>query len=209
VRCTVCTLRDVCRGAGDGFRSTPHLSQRHRHLPPLLVVLGRFLAIAVERALTAFMRAVVQRVKEASVSVDGDVVGAIGVGFLVLVCAMEGDADSDVAWLRAKLPALRVFPNDAGRFDRSLTDVGGALLVVSQFTLAAELSPGRSKGNRPAFTGAEAPDAAAARVAALAAGLRADGVVVETGRFGAHMDVALINDGPVTLWLDSRPGTVA
>ena len=151
------------------------------------------------------MRAVVQRVSQASVTVDGEVVGAIGVGLAVLVCAMAGDGDSDVAWMRVKLPALRIFPNDAGRFDRALADVGGAVLLVSQFTLAAELAPGRSKGNRPAFTGAEAPDAAAARVAALADGLRADGVAVETGRFGAHMDVALVNSGPVTLWLDSRP----
>jgi D-tyrosyl-tRNA(Tyr) deacylase len=170
---------------------------------------GGFLAEWLARAFTAEMRAVVQRVSEASVTVDGEVVGAIGVGFLVLVCAMDGDGDSDVAWMRAKLPALRIFPNEAGRFDRSLTDVGGAILLVSQFTLSAELAPGRSKGNRPAFTGAEAPAAAAARVDALAAALREDGVVVETGRFGAHMEVALVNSGPVTLWLESRPGTAA
>jgi D-tyrosyl-tRNA(Tyr) deacylase len=151
------------------------------------------------------MRALVQRVSSAAVLVDGGVVGAIGPGLLVLACAMDGDTDEDVAWLAAKLPALRVFPDAQDRMNLALGDAPGrGLLVVSQFTLSADLGPGVSKGNRPAFTAAMAPAPAAAMVDDLVGRLRAAGCTVETGRFGAHMAVQLVNDGPVTLWLDTR-----
>jgi D-tyrosyl-tRNA(Tyr) deacylase len=157
------------------------------------------------------MRAVVQRVSSASVTVDGaggpEVVGAIGPGLLVLVCAMAGDTDDDVAWLAAKLPALRIFPDDAGRMNLALLDRPAedrGLLLVSQFTLSAPLGPGVSKGNRPAFTAAMAPGPAAAMVEDLMGRLKTAGCSVAGGRFGAHMRVALENDGPVTLWLDTR-----
>ena len=162
------------------------------------------------------MRAVVQRVSFASVTVDGEagpeVVGAIGSGLLVLVCAMAGDTADDVAWLASKLPALRICPDEAGRMNRSLLDrepADRALLVVSQFTLSAPIGPGVSKGNRPAFVAAMAPEPAAAMVNDLMQRLRSAGCVVAGGRFGAHMRVALENDGPVTLWVDTRAGREA
>ena len=162
------------------------------------------------------MRAVVQRVSSASVTVDGDVgpevVGAIGPGLLVLVCAMGGDTAEDVAWLAQKLPALRIFPDDAGRMNLALLDrpvADRGILVVSQFTLSAPLGPGIGKGNRPAFTAAMAPAPAAALVESLKERLAAAGCQVAGGRFGAHMRVALENDGPVTLWLDTRAGREA
>jgi D-tyrosyl-tRNA(Tyr) deacylase len=162
------------------------------------------------------MRAVVQRVSSASVTVDGDagpeVVGAIGAGLLVFVCAMAGDTADDIAWLASKLPALRIFPDEAGRINRALLDrepTERALLVVSQFTLSAPLGPGVSKGNRPAFVAAMPPEPAAAMVDDLIQRLRAGGCVVAGGRFGAHMRVALENDGPVTLWVDTRAGREA
>lgn len=152
------------------------------------------------------MRALVQRVSSAAVVVDGEVVGRIGPGLLVLACAMAGDTDRDVAWLAAKLPALRIFPDAAGRMNTALGDEPGrGLLVISQFTLSADLGPGVAKGNRPAFTAAMAPGPASAMVDDLIRRLRAGGCVVEAGRFGAHMDVQLVNDGPVTLWLDTWP----
>lgn len=153
------------------------------------------------------MRAVVQRVSTASVVVDGETVGRIGQGLLVLVCAMEGDTDADVAWLCQKLPALRIFPDDAGRMNKALLDLPAGsrgLLVVSQFTLSASLLPGLSRGNRPAFTAAMAPGPASAMVDTVMARLGAAGCEVQGGRFGAHMAVSLTNDGPVTLWLDTR-----
>jgi len=155
------------------------------------------------------MRAVVQRVRRAEVEVEGEVVGAIGRGLLVLACAMDGDGDADVAWLADKLPALRVFPNEQGRMDLCLSQLPAAeqgLLLVSQFTLAADLGPGVSKGNRPAFTSAMAPAAASACVDKLAASLRTrlPAGAVRMGVFGADMKVTLENDGPVTLWLDTR-----
>ncbi len=161
------------------------------------------------------MRAVVQRVSGANVVVDGAVVGAIDVGFVVFVCAMSGDGPADEAWLLDKLLALRVFPDAAGKMSRGLADLhadhqaggmGPGLLAISQFTLSADLSPGRSKGNRPSFTAAMAPDAARAACDRFAAGARAKcpWLKVAAGVFGADMKVSLVNDGPVTLWLDSR-----
>ena len=146
------------------------------------------------------MRALLQRVSEASVTVDGEVIGQMGQGLLVLLAIGEGDTDEDLAFITAKVPALRIFEDDQGRMGRSLADTGGGILLVSQFTLYADLSRGR----RPSFTGAMAPGPASGLVDRAAAIWRASGLTVETGRFGADMKVALINDGPVTLWLDSR-----
>lgn len=145
------------------------------------------------------MRAVVQRVSRAKVTVAGEVVGSIERGLLVLVCAVQGDGDGDRQWLAKKLPALRIFPDEAGKMNRSVVDVGGQMLVVSQFTLAADVT----KGTRPSFIAALEPGAAERQVEALVADLRAV-VPVQTGRFRADMQVELVNDGPVTLWLDSR-----
>lgn len=160
------------------------------------------------------MRAVVQRVSEARVTVDGEVVGDVGRGLLVLLCAMEGDRDADLDWVLRKVIALRVFPDADGRMNEALTalpavtDAGpSGLLVVSQFTLSADLSPKTAKGNRPAFTQAMAPGAASVTVDAFVdrarAALSATGHRVATGVFGADMKVSLVNDGPVTLCLDS------
>lgn len=154
------------------------------------------------------MRVVLQRVSEASVTVDDDVVGEIGPGLLLLVGVAEGDTEADVEALVRKVTRLRVFrnPDEPERrpIDVSVTDAGHACLVVSQFTLLASMR----KGNRPSFTAAEAPDRAAALCHAFAEGLRAAGVTVATGRFGASMAVALVNDGPVTILLEARGGKV-
>jgi D-aminoacyl-tRNA deacylase len=147
------------------------------------------------------VRALIQRVIEASVEVDGDRVAAIGAGLLVLVAAGAGDGPGDPAQLAAKVARLRIFADADGRMNRSLTDVGGEALVVSQFTLYADVR----RGNRPGFTDAAAPAIGEQLVDAFAAELRALGVPVATGRFGAHMHVALVNDGPVTIWLDWPP----
>lgn len=146
------------------------------------------------------MRALLQRVSEASVTIEGEVVGRIGHGLLVLLAIGEGDTDEDLTFITAKVPSLRIFEDEQGRMGRSLEDIGGGLLLVSQFTLYADLSRGR----RPSFTGAMAPAPASELVTRAAAIWRAAGITVETGRFGADMKVALVNDGPVTLWLDSR-----
>ena len=144
------------------------------------------------------MRALIQRVIEASVEVDGDRVAAIGAGLLVLVAAGSGDGPDAPAQLAGKVARLRIFADSEGRMNRSLVDVGGAALVVSQFTLYADVR----RGNRPGFTDAAPPDVGEALVDAFAAELAALGVPVATGRFGAHMQVALVNDGPVTIWVD-------
>jgi D-aminoacyl-tRNA deacylase len=147
------------------------------------------------------VRALVQRVRDASVTVDGRVTGAIARGLLVLAGVAAGDTAEDRDWLVRKIVQLRVFDDDAGVMNRSVQDVGGEILAVSQFTLYASTR----KGNRPSYTAAAAPDAAApafdALVGALAAAL---GKPVPTGVFGAHMHVQSTNDGPVTIWLDSR-----
>lgn len=138
-----------------------------------------------------------QRVTSASVRVSGELAGEIGAGLLVLVGVANGDRDADADALAGKVARLRVFENEDGRFDRSLLDAGGAALVVSQFTLLADTA----KGNRPSFTAAAPPAVAEPLVARFGAALRAFGVPVETGRFGARMEVELVNDGPVTLVL--------
>ncbi len=146
------------------------------------------------------MRALVQRVQEASVTVEGRITGAIGPGLLVLVGITDGDSAEDRDWLVRKLVQLRIFDDDAGVMNRCVADIGGDILAVSQFTLYASTR----KGNRPSYTAAARPEVAepafAALVAALAAAL---GKPVPTGVFGAHMEVRLVNDGPVTIWLDS------
>ncbi len=144
------------------------------------------------------MRALVQRVSRASVASGGSVLGEIGPGLLVLVCAMRGDSEAESAWLARKTVALRIFRDADGRMNRSLADVGGAALVVSQFTLAAE-----TRGNRPGFSTAADPATGERLYRHFAAEVRAQGVPVATGAFGADMAVSLVNDGPVTIWLDT------
>jgi D-tyrosyl-tRNA(Tyr) deacylase len=145
------------------------------------------------------LRAVLQRVASASVSVDGAMIASIERGLLVLLGVAHGD-DGDVARrLAEKCAELRIFPDGDNRFDRSLAEAGGAALVVPQFTLLADTRRGR----RPSFADAAPPDVAAPLVDAFAAALRARGIDVQSGRFGAMMQVALVNDGPVTLLLDS------
>ncbi len=144
------------------------------------------------------MRALVQRVTEARVTVDGAVIGQIGPGLLVLVCAMQDDADDRAPAMAAKIAKLRIFKDDAGKMNRSLIDTGGAALVVSQFTLAGDTS----RGNRPGFSTAAAPDRGKALYLATCQAFRDLGIPVATGEFGADMQVSLVNDGPVTLWLD-------
>ncbi|MDP6606561.1 MAG: D-aminoacyl-tRNA deacylase [Dehalococcoidia bacterium] len=145
------------------------------------------------------MRAVVQRVASARVTVDGDLRGEIGPGLLIYTGAAEGNGGDEARWLAAKVAQLRIFDDDDGHFDRSLLDSGGAALVVSQFTLIADTRRGR----RPSFTGAARPEAAEPLVERVMEELRSLGVPVEGGRFGAHMLVESVNDGPVTITLDS------
>ena len=149
------------------------------------------------------MRAVVQRVSSASVRVDGETVGACGPGLLVLIGARHEDTSETAMRLAAKIARLRIFPNDAGRFDRSLLDVGGDALVVSQFTLLADSK--RQRGTRPSFSDAARPEAAEPLIERFCDALRRLGIHVETGVFGARMEVELVNDGPVTLIIDLSP----
>ena len=144
------------------------------------------------------MKALVQRVTEAAVRVDGALIGETGAGLLVLVCAMRGDAEDAPARLAAKIAKLRIFRDAEGRMNRSLRDMGGAALVVSQFTLAADTA----RGNRPGFSAAEEPERGERLYLAFADALAAEGVAVARGRFGADMKVALVNDGPVTMMLE-------
>ena len=141
----------------------------------------------------------IQRVRDARVSIEGRVAGEIGPGLCVLVGVARGDGEEQAARLAGKTARLRVFPDEAGRFDRSVVDTGGAALVVSQFTLIADTA----KGNRPSFSDAAPPEEAEPLVDRFCAELRALGVPVETGVFGAHMEVELVNDGPVTIILDT------
>jgi D-tyrosyl-tRNA(Tyr) deacylase len=144
------------------------------------------------------MRAVIQRVAQASIAVEGKAVTAVGPGLVVLLGVAEGDTAADSEKLAHKVARLRVFPDDAGRFDRSLLDVGGEALVVSQFTLIADTR----KGNRPSFTEAAQPEAAEPLYERFCEALRTEGIAVQTGVFGAKMEVSLVNDGPVTIVLD-------
>ena len=141
------------------------------------------------------MRAVIQRVERASVSVEGEIRGQIGAGFLVLIGVEEGDGDADFRYIAEKVPNLRVFEDEQGKMNRSLLDVGGELLAVSQFTLLGDARGGR----RPSFITAARPETADPMYERLVADWRARGIRVETGVFGAHMKVSLINDGPVTI----------
>lgn len=145
------------------------------------------------------MRALVQRVSEAGVTVDGNIVSEIGAGLLVLVCAMQGDTEAQSEWLARKVVNLRIFRDEQERMNRSLLDIGGSALIVSQFTLAAE-----TKGNRPGFSTAAAPDEGKRLYEHFSSAVAAHGVAVANGIFGADMKVALVNDGPVTIWLDTE-----
>jgi D-aminoacyl-tRNA deacylase len=147
----------------------------------------------------AIMKAVIQSVSEASVEVDGAVAGAIGKGLLVLLGVEKGDGEADASYLARKISTLRIFSDDAGKMNLALGDVGGQVLVVSQFTLAADTR----KGNRPAFDRAAPPEEGQRLYGAFVSNLAAAGVNVATGVFGAHMKVCLVNDGPVTIILDS------
>lgn len=145
------------------------------------------------------MRALIQRVTEAQVTVDGATVGETGPGLLILVCAMPGDSEATADALAAKISKLRIFRDDAGKMNLSLLQSGGSALVVSQFTLAADTS----RGNRPGFSNAAKPDMARALYEYFAEALRKTGIAVQTGQFGAEMAVSLVNDGPVTIWIDT------
>ena len=145
------------------------------------------------------MRVVLQRVKSASVTVEGETVSAIGAGLLLLVGIAQGDGEAEADWLAAKVAGLRVMGDDEGKMNRSVTDVGGSVLAVSQFTLLADTR----KGKRPSFVGAAPPEEAERLFDFFCERLHAAGVDrVETGRFGAMMEVALVNDGPVTIVLE-------
>ena len=147
------------------------------------------------------MRLVIQRVSEASVTIEGKVHGSIGTGLLVLLGIGHDDSNEDVSWLVQKLVNMRIFPDDEGKMNRSLPEVNGGLLIVSQFTLHASTK----KGNRPSFTDAARPEQAISLYERFIAECKAAGVRnVQTGSFGADMKVALINDGPVTIAIDSK-----
>ena len=146
------------------------------------------------------MRCVVQRVTEAAVRIGGEVVGQAGKGFLLLIGVEAGDTAEDMDYIARKVPNLRIFEDEDGKMNRSLLDVGGDILAVSQFTLLGDARGGR----RPSFITAARPEVADSMYEALVERGRSEGVHVETGRFGAEMKVSLVNDGPVTILLDSR-----
>lgn len=146
------------------------------------------------------MRVVIQKVSEASVSVDGEILGSIGKGFMLLVGVGQEDDETDVAYLARKIANLRVFEDEQGKMNLALKDVDGAILSISQFTLLANTK----KGNRPSFVEAAPPEVGDVLYENLNATLRAEGFEVQTGKFGAHMQVHLINDGPVTILIDSK-----
>ena len=148
------------------------------------------------------MRALLQRVTVAEVRVDGQQIGATGAGLLILICAMAGDTQAEADQLINKITKLRIFKDDAGKMNKSIMDIGGSALVVSQFTLAADTK----RGNRPGFSNAASPDEGRALYEYFADGLAKTGVTVETGKFGADMKVSLTNEGPVTIWLDTADG---
>ena len=143
------------------------------------------------------MIGLLQRVKSASVTVDGEVIGSAGQGLLVLVCAEKGDTEEQSEKLAKKVLAYRIFEDENGKMTKSLTDIGGDILIVSQFTLAAETS----KGLRPSFTPAADPETGKKLYEHFVSKVKESGLRTETGEFGAYMQVALVNDGPVTIWL--------
>ena len=144
------------------------------------------------------MRAILQRVTRASVSVDGTTVGEIGPGLMILVCAMQRDTEAQADKLAAKIAKLRIFKDDQGKMNLSVKDAGNAALIVSQFTLAADL-----RGNRPGFSPAASPDEGKRLYDHFTTRIAAEGIAVQNGIFGADMDVSLVNQGPVTIWLDT------
>ena len=144
------------------------------------------------------MKAVLQRVSEAQVRVEGEIIGKCGPGLMILVCAMQGDTEANAEALVDKITKLRIFQDENGKMNRSLLDVGGEALVVSQFTLAADTS----RGNRPGLSSAAAPADGEALYQHFVALLRGKGVTVGTGQFGADMAVSLVNDGPVTIVME-------
>ena len=144
------------------------------------------------------MKAVIQRVSRAKVTVDGKITGEIGEGLMILVCAMQGDTEAQADQLAAKIAKLRIFKDEAGKMNRSVKDIGGACLIVSQFTLAADL-----RGNRPGFSTAAAPDEGKRLYEYFTARIAAEGLATANGIFGADMDVELVNQGPVTIWMDT------
>jgi D-tyrosyl-tRNA(Tyr) deacylase len=146
------------------------------------------------------VKAVLQRVTKASVEVDGGMVGRIEAGLLVLLGVAKGDDKRDALYLADKIHSLRIFADEQGKMNRSIADIKGAILLISQFTLVGETT----KGRRPDFTGAASPDQARALYEQVGEALRGKGLTVEMGRFGAYMQVELINDGPVTFLLESR-----
>lgn len=148
------------------------------------------------------MKAVVQRVSQARVTVGEEVTGEIGPGLLVLLGVEQGDGPDQAAFLARKIARLRIFEDEAGKMNRSVLEAGGAVLAVSQFTLCADTS----RGNRPGFSGAAPPEVADPLYADFCARLREEGASVETGRFAAHMAVSLVNDGPVTILLETGKG---
>ncbi len=145
------------------------------------------------------MKAVVQRVLSARVTVESQTVGEIARGLLVLLCVEDGDGEAEVDLFAGKIARMRIFTDAEGRMNLALADVRGAVLAVSQFTLAADWR----RGNRPSFSRAGAPEHAQKHFMLFCERLRGYGVPVETGQFAAHMEVALVNDGPVTIWMDS------
>ena len=148
------------------------------------------------------MRALLQRVSRASVEVDGQIIGSCTTGLLILICAMDGDTTAEADQLINKITKLRIFNDDAGKMNKSIMETSGSALVISQFTLAVDTK----RGNRPGFSNAAPPDEGLALYEYFAAGLARAGVPVETGQFGADMQVSLINDGPVPIWLDTAEG---
>lgn len=144
------------------------------------------------------MRCLLQRTSQANVEIAGHIKGEIGTGLVVLVCAMRGETETNAAQLAKKVVNLRIFPDEAGKMNRSLTDIGGSALVVSQFTLAADTS----RGNRPGFSAAAEPEPGEKLYQQFCSEIRGHGVDVATGEFGADMKVTLTNDGPVTIWLE-------
>jgi len=155
---------------------------------------------ATTQKATAVMLALIQRVTEAQVEVEGDTIGKVGEGLLILICAMQGDTESVGAKLALKISKLRIFRDDQGHMNRSIQDIGGSALIVSQFTLGADTS----RGNRPGFSRAASPGDGQRLYDAFITDFKALGIPAETGQFGADMKVSLLNDGPVTIWIDTE-----